>query len=73
VQQARLMHETEKLMTTPGSVHPDAEFLSTVVRDTLYFCDALQQSYLWIDALCIIQDDPQDVAMQISYMGRCLP
>jgi hypothetical protein len=43
VHKARLTHETEKLLTTPGSVHPDAEFLSTVVRDTLSFCDALQQ------------------------------
>jgi hypothetical protein len=38
-------------------------------RDALQVTRALGYRYLWIDALCIIQDDPEDVAREMASMG----
>lgn len=68
VEQTRLTGATETLLTTAGSVHPHAKSLSKVVRDALYLCDALKYPYLWIDTLCIKQDDEHHKRTQIAYM-----
>jgi hypothetical protein len=38
------------------------------LEDALRVCEHLQEHYLWIDRLCIIQDDAEDKARQISVM-----
>jgi len=38
-------------------------------RDALRVTEALGYRYLWIDALCIIQDDPEDVGKEMAKMG----
>ncbi|XXH03768.1 hypothetical protein Hte_010174 [Hypoxylon texense] len=44
-------------------------------RDAIYFCKLLRIRYLWIDALCIIQDSSKDWACEslkmASYYGNC--
>lgn len=39
------------------------------IRDAIEVTRSLELSYLWVDALCIVQDDSQDVASEISKMG----
>ncbi|KAH6714971.1 heterokaryon incompatibility protein-domain-containing protein, partial [Leptodontidium sp. MPI-SDFR-AT-0119] len=39
------------------------------VRDAVLVTRSLGLSYLWIDSLCIIQDDEKDLATELSRMG----
>lgn len=39
-------------------------------QDAIHVTDALGLRYLWIDALCIIQDCPNDCAKEIQNMGK---
>jgi hypothetical protein len=43
--------------------------LDAVFRDAIRLCQAYVIPYLWIDRLCIIQDDRSDLAQEISKMG----
>ncbi|KAF2823095.1 HET-domain-containing protein [Ophiobolus disseminans] len=43
--------------------------LTPVFRDSIYAARRLGCRYIWIDALCIIQDNPEDWAVEASRMG----
>ncbi|KAJ3579666.1 hypothetical protein NPX13_g899 [Xylaria arbuscula] len=43
---------------------------TVVLRDAIAVCRALSVSFLWVDALCIVQDDPQDWQRESSLMGQ---
>lgn len=42
--------------------------LPNIVSDAIALCRALKQRYLWIDRLCIVQDDDHAKMRQISHM-----
>lgn len=42
--------------------------LPGTIRDAIHVAAGLQIQYIWIDALCIIQDNPDDVAHEIATM-----
>jgi hypothetical protein len=44
--------------------------LPPVFRDAIRVCQVLDISYLWIDTLCIMQDDDCERAREISNMGH---
>ncbi|KAI1279987.1 heterokaryon incompatibility protein-domain-containing protein [Xylaria sp. FL0933] len=41
---------------------------SQTIKDAVKICQAIGLQYLWIDALCIIQDDPNDKSVEIAKM-----
>lgn len=43
--------------------------LSKSIRDAIAVTMILGLRYIWIDALCIIQDDPTDTAMEVAKMS----
>jgi hypothetical protein len=43
---------------------------SQTVEDAITIVASLGQKYLWVDVLCIVQDDPEDMALNISNMYR---
>jgi hypothetical protein len=43
--------------------------LPAVFRDAVILAKALEIRYVWIDALCIVQDDPDELQNEISNMG----
>ncbi|KAK0647150.1 heterokaryon incompatibility protein-domain-containing protein, partial [Cercophora newfieldiana] len=43
--------------------------MSATIEDAVEACRKLGQDYLWVDRLCIIQDDPQDKEEQIAAMA----
>jgi len=42
--------------------------LSFTINDAIRVCWDLDERYLWVDSLCIIQDDPEDKEKQIGMM-----
>lgn len=46
------------------------EALTKTFRDAIDICRYLDIPYLWIDSLCIIQDSPEDWALQSALMAQ---
>ncbi|KAJ8132628.1 hypothetical protein O1611_g1003 [Lasiodiplodia mahajangana] len=46
---------------------PAGDFSQTI-KDAITVTRALRVKYIWIDAICIVQDDPDDKAIEISRM-----
>lgn len=44
--------------------------LPLTIQDSITVCRALQITYIWIDSLCIIQDDEQDWAREAAQMAN---
>jgi hypothetical protein len=47
-----------------------AEDLPRTLQDAIIICRLLEISYLWIDALCIVQGDLQDWTIESSNMDQ---
>ncbi|KAK4458071.1 heterokaryon incompatibility protein-domain-containing protein [Cladorrhinum samala] len=56
----------------PGSLAPSADLFDVpeTVRDAMTLTRRLGEKYLWVDALCIIQDDSEHKAKQLRMMDR---
>lgn len=52
----------------PGSLS-DAQSLPQTISDAIFFTKAIGERYLWVDSLCIIQDDERKMT-QISAMDQ---
>ena len=50
--------------------HIQIHLLPKVFQDSITLCQRLGIRYLWIDALCLIQDDPEDCQKEIAKMGE---
>lgn len=50
--------------------HISVSDLPAAVADAIRLCRALQIPYLWVDALCIIQDDKVDWSREAAAMAR---
>jgi hypothetical protein len=44
--------------------------IPATISHAMVLCEAIGQRYLWVDALCIQQDNPVEVATQVSNMGQ---
>jgi hypothetical protein len=45
-------------------------YLSEIISDTIYLCRELGESFLWVDQLCIVQDDARSKHGQIKAMDK---
>ncbi|KAF1363519.1 hypothetical protein EJ07DRAFT_82125, partial [Lizonia empirigonia] len=57
-----------KDLLKPGGLEERLTSLTAVVRDAISFLREFGQRYLWVDALCIIQDDLEYKMSQIQQM-----
>lgn len=66
----KLVKANRESLMRPGSLLRDAPEtrLPNVMREAMQVVRALGESYLWIDALCIVQDDPDTKAGLIGKM-----
>jgi hypothetical protein len=49
--------------------HIVLESLPKTVRDAVHVCQRLKLRYLWVDALCIVQDDRESFQQEAAQMG----
>lgn len=64
-QPIQLTRETAKL----AQVYP-VTMLPKTVADAAWYTHQLGLDYLWVDALCIMQDEPDDKSREIPRMGQ---
>ncbi|USP72871.1 HET-domain-containing protein [Curvularia clavata] len=69
-EQVKLLKDTYDAMTQPGALLSLMDRIPKTIRDSITLTLQIGERYLWVDALCIIQDDPVDKATQIGKMGR---
>ena len=62
----RLLKNNVQNFSIPGSLSVDV--LPNIVEDALQVAKGLAEQYLWVDGLCIIQDDENDKEEFISQM-----
>ncbi|RKK94467.1 hypothetical protein BFJ68_g15193 [Fusarium oxysporum] len=62
----RLTRENLPQLQQSGGL--DKIFLPQTIQDSMYVVEEVGERYLWVDALCIIQDDYKDVSRQSAHM-----
>ncbi|KAK4119516.1 HET-domain-containing protein [Parathielavia appendiculata] len=65
-----LTKPTEEQLEKPGAIAPEHPQLGRTITDGLRLCKLIDYRYLWVDALCIRQDDEEDLALQVAQMNR---
>lgn len=65
----------QEYMTTRATLQSYVESLNLsslakTIQDAIKVTRMLHLRYLWIDALCIIQDDPDGKQKEMAYMGK---
>jgi hypothetical protein len=62
----RLLKENKNNLSSPGALA--REVVPRTIQDAMRLVKILGERYLWVDALCIIQDDDSDKLIQITQM-----
>lgn len=57
-------------LRTPGSIQELLSKLPRVIRDACQVVSMLKETFIWIDALCIVQDDPALKLKLIKQMDK---
>ncbi|EXJ75623.1 uncharacterized protein A1O5_00130 [Cladophialophora psammophila CBS 110553] len=70
VDQAELNASTAPLLMRDGGLDLAWPKLPTTIRDATVVCEQLGERYLWIDALCIMQDSSRDLKFQMLRMRQ---
>jgi hypothetical protein len=68
--QFRLTQRNVQLLEEIDSLGDLTEVVAKVVMDSITVCASLQIPYLWVDSLCIVQDDYDGKHYQISNMNH---
>jgi len=65
-QKLKLSTQNKITLALPGSLHGTA---AKTIDDAIYLTSLLGIQYIWVDALCIVQDDDSDKSQQIGNMS----
>ena len=57
-------------LRTEGGLCDRYADIGTTIKDAMYLCERIGEQYLWVDGLCIKQDDEDDKARQICNMNQ---
>ncbi|KAK4168416.1 heterokaryon incompatibility protein 6, OR allele, partial [Cladorrhinum sp. PSN259] len=67
--QTLLTASTREVLEAPGGLNHPSLSLHQTIKDSVEVTRRIGLRYIWIDALCILQDDPVDKAVIISKMS----
>ena len=70
VDQFLLTKNTEALYRREGTLQQAWKFIPKTIQDSIKLVREIGEPYLWVDAICIVQDDPEDQQAQIAEMGK---
>ncbi len=65
----RTLQDNKLELEKAGSLSWESKSLPRTIQDAIYLVEQIDERYIWIDSLCIIQDDEADKTDQISAMG----
>jgi hypothetical protein len=65
----QLRKDNFELLTSRGALESIYQQLPPTITDAIGFLKVLGLRYLWIDGLCLIQDDADDVTLGVSMMN----
>ncbi|EXF74705.1 hypothetical protein CFIO01_13317 [Colletotrichum fioriniae PJ7] len=68
VDQVKLTFANVRELSRPQGLDSVWGQIPTTVRDAMMVCERLGEAYLWVDALCILQDSARDRKIQILRM-----
>jgi hypothetical protein len=68
VPQLKLQESTFRRLSSSGGLKGGD--IPATISDSIRVCQILGRRYLWVDALCIMQDDPEEQASQIREMHK---
>jgi len=66
--QNMLIKSNHPKMATPGIVTSHNLDFPRTIREAIALCKILEEPYLWVDSLCIIQDSDDDKSEQLDLM-----
>ena len=70
VEHLRLTTANFDQLHTPGELSKDNVQVPSTIRDAIDFTACLEFNYLWVDALCISQNDATEMDVQLNLMDR---
>ncbi|KAK2766785.1 hypothetical protein FQN54_006099 [Arachnomyces sp. PD_36] len=65
----KLRKDNYKELFTPGGLEAIRTDLPKTINDAIDLVKALEVRYLWVDALCLVQDDDHDVSLGVEMMN----
>jgi hypothetical protein len=65
----RLKADNFKQLSAAGSLEAIRTELPKTVNNAIDLVKAMNERYLWVDGLCLVQDDEDDVSLGIEMMN----
>jgi hypothetical protein len=65
----RLQADNFKQLSAAGSLEDIRKDLPKTVNDAIDLVKAMNERYLWVDGLCLVQDDEDDVSLGVEMMN----
>lgn len=69
IEQLQLLEHTIDDLKAPGSLHRSRDRIPKTIRDAITFAYLMGEEYLWVDSLCLVQDDPRSMRDGIQLMN----
>ena len=67
--QVRLLRENYGNLTQPFALRVVLDTFPRTIADAITVVKRLGERFLWVDSLCLLQDSPEDLAVQIRHMN----
>jgi len=64
----RLTRTNKAILYRPGGLRVHWTLLARTIRDTIDLVEKLGERFLWVDSLCLLQNDTDDLAMGTNVM-----